>query len=207
MAGKTHIRLLGFAGFKASERFLRSLDDEIWVARGGAEIPVHRPEDLDTGDAMRAQLEQPSLITVVSAHAGYFCEGRRLGLCGDGDKPILLTDSIGRLGTASMLLIDACYAPDLTAELKSHARPGSLIAGLDHKPGEEHTTWGRDSVTVIGAVIRELCYPVKGDLSPKAAARAVSSVNAQISARNDAERRRGVTDERAWRPPLRMYEC
>jgi hypothetical protein len=33
MADNTGIRLLGFAGFEASERFLRALDDEIWVAR------------------------------------------------------------------------------------------------------------------------------------------------------------------------------
>ena len=75
MADNTDIRLLGFAGFKASERFLRGLD-EIWVARWDwRNISVDRPECLDTAAAMRAQLEHPSLITVVSAHAGYFYDG------------------------------------------------------------------------------------------------------------------------------------
>ena len=208
VADITDIRLLGFAGFETSERFLRSLDGEIWVARWDRpKIPVDRPDDLDTAAAMWAQLEQPSLITVVSAHAGYFCDGRRLGLCGDGDRAVLLTDSVGTLGAVSMLLIDACYAPDLAAELKSHARPGSLIAGLDHKPGEDQVTRGGDSVTALGAVIRELCYPADADLSPEAAARAIRSVNARISARNDAERSRGVTNKRALRPLVRMHEC
>jgi hypothetical protein len=170
-------------------------------------IPVHRPDDLDTAAAMRAQLEQPSLITVVSAHAGYFRDGRRLGLCGEGDRPVLLTDSVGTLGAASMLLIDACYATDLAAELKSRAQPGSLIAGLDHEPGEDQVTRGRGSVTALGEVIRELCYPADADLSPEAAARAVSSVNAQIIAHNDAERNRGVTNKRAMRPLIRMHKC
>jgi hypothetical protein len=208
VADNTDIRLLGFAGFEASERFLRALDDEIWVARWDrTKISVDRPEGLDTAAAMRAALEQPSLVTVVSAHAGYFCDGRRLGFCGDGDRPVLLADSLGSIGAASMLLIDACYASDLAAELKSHARPGSLIAGLDHEPGSDQETRGRDSVTALGAVIRELCYPAAADLSPEAAARAVSSVNAQISARNDAERNRGVTNERAMRPLIRTHEC
>jgi hypothetical protein len=206
MADNTDIRLLGFAGFKASERFLRALDDEIWVARWDRRnISVDRPECLDTAAAMRAQLKHPSLITVVSAHAGYFYDGRRLGFCGDGNQPVLTADSIGSLGATSMLLIDACYAPELAAKLK--ARPGSLIVGLDHEPGEDQVTRGRDSVTVLGAVIRELCYPEKVDLGPEAAARAVSSVNAQISARNDAERERGVTSRKAMRPLLRVHQC
>jgi hypothetical protein len=211
MADSTGIRLLGFAGFEASERFLHALDDEIWVARwdprsGRADIPVHRPEGIGTGDAMGAEVEQPSLVTVVSAHAGEF--GGRLGFCGDGDEPPVLTlDTLGTLGAASMLLLDACYASALAAELKSHARPGSLIVGLGHEEGEDPFTWGRDSVTAIGTVIRELCYPVRPDLSPAAAARAVGITNAQIRARNDAERHRGVTSKKAMRPMLRMHEC
>lgn len=206
MTGKTDIRLLGFSGFKASEHFLRALDDEICVSRWGAKekISADRPEDLNTDDAMRAALEQPSMITVVSAHAGYF-DGH-LGFCGDRDQPVLTLDSIGiLLGAESMLLIDACCAPELAAELEEqkHARPGSLIVGLGAAPGEEQFTRGRDSVTVIGAVIRELCYPPTPDLSPQAAARAVDLVNIQISARNDAEH-----DGRRARPPLLFkHEC
>jgi hypothetical protein len=201
--------LLGFAGFKASERFLRALDDEIWVARSDnpPKIPVDRPESLDTGDAMRAELERPSPVTVVSAHA-YFCNGRFLGFCGEGDQPpVLLAGSIGTLGAASMLLIDACDAPVVAADLQNHARPGSLIVGLDYGLDNDQVTWGRDSVSAIGAVIRELCYPARKDLSTEAAARAVTSVNAQISARNDAEHKRGVTSKKAIRPLLCILEC
>jgi hypothetical protein len=113
MTVKTDIRLLGFAGYPASERFLRSID---------------------TDDAMRAELEQPSLVTVVSAHAGSW--NGRLGFCGDGDQPVLMLGKLGVLGAASMPLIDACHAPALAAELKkAHARPGSLIVGLVPEPG------------------------------------------------------------------------
>lgn len=121
--------------------------------------------------------------------------------------PVLTLDKLGTLGATSMLLIDACYAPGLGSELKGHARPGSLIAGLDQEPGEDQVTWGRDSVTAIGTVIRELCYPVKPDLSPEAAARAVDIANAQIRARNDAGRHRGVTSKKALRPMLRIHKC
>jgi hypothetical protein len=196
MTGNTGIRLLGFTGFKASEHFLHALDEEIWVSRWQeAKISVDRPEDLNTGMAMRTALEQPSLITVVSAHAGYF--NGRIGFCGHGDKPVVTIDSIGTLGAASMLLIDACHAPDLAAALKGHAQAGSLIVGLDAKPGDDEITRGRDSVTAIGAVIRELCYPPTPDLSPQGASQAVGLANIQISARNAAEH-----DQRRARPPL-----
>jgi hypothetical protein len=210
MANNADIRLLGFAGFEASKRFLRSLHDDIWVSRweNPPKIPADRPEKLDTGDAMKAELERPSLVTVLSAHAYFDDHDRFLGFCGDGDQPpVLLTNSIGTLGAASMLLIDACYAAIVAADLKSHARPGSLIVGLDYGPDNDQKTWGRDSVTALGAVIRELCYPARKNLSTEAAARAVTSVKAQINARNDAERERGVTNEKAKRPLLLTLEC
>ncbi len=208
MADTIDVRLLGFAGFEASERFLRSLADEIWVCRWDLpQIPVDRPDDVSTADAMRAQLQQPSLVTVVSAHAGYFCGGRRLGLCGKDNQPVLLADSIGRLGAASMVLIDACYAADLATELRNHAQPGSLLIGLHTNPGADQETAGRDSVTALGAVIRELCYPRATDLSPHAARIAVESVNAQINARNLTESSRGVTNPKAKRPLIDVYQC
>ena len=144
VADKTGIRLLGFTGFEASERFLRSLDDEIWVSRWDRiPIPVDRPEDLNADDAMRAELERPSSITVVSAHAGYF--GGKLGFCGETIESELTLEKIGTLGATSMLLIDACYGPALAAELKkSHARSGGVIAFLDYGPGKEQFTKGRD---------------------------------------------------------------
>lgn len=198
----TDIRLLGFSGFKASEHFLRALCEEIWVSRWqAAKISVERPEDLNTDTAMRAALEQPSLITVVSAHAGFF--NGRIGFCGHDDQPVVTIDSIGTLGATSMLLIDACHAPDLAAALKGHAQAGSLIVGLDAEPGDDEITRGRDSVTAIGAVVREICYPPTPDLSPQGASRAVDLVNIQISARNDAEH-----DQRRARPPLLYkHEC
>jgi hypothetical protein len=110
-----------------------------------------------------------------------------VGFCGNDGQPAVTLDSVGTLGAASMLLIDACTAPGLADGLKDRARPGSLIVGLDHPPGTDQETKGRDSVTVIGAVIRELCYPARPDLSPGTAARAVRIVNTQITARNDAE--------------------
>ncbi len=139
----------------------------------------------------------------------YFCNDRFVGFSGEGDQPpVLLTNSIGTLGAASMLLIDACYAAIVAADLKSHARPGSLIVGLDYGPDNDQKAWGRDSDDrPLGAVIRELCYPTRKDLGTEAAARAVTSVNAQINARNDAERERGVTNEKAKRPLLLTLQC
>jgi hypothetical protein len=208
VADSIDVRLLGFAGFEASERFLHSLAEEIWVARWDrSQISVRRPAALDTADAMRAELQQPSLVTVVSAHAGYFCDGRRLGLCGQGDQPVLLADSVGRLGAVSMVLIDSCYAADLAAELRNHAQPGSLLVGLNTAPRASQETRGRDSVAALGAVIRELCYPNAADLSPGAVRLAVESVNAQITTRNLTERRRRVTNPRAMRPLIDILEC
>ena len=95
MTNNPDIRLLGFAGFKASERFLCVLDDEIWVSRwdNPPKIPVDRPESLGTGDAMKAELERPSLVTVLSAHA-YYCDGRFVGFCGEGDQLPVLSGGI-----------------------------------------------------------------------------------------------------------------
>jgi hypothetical protein len=205
--------LLGFAGYKASERFLCALEDEIWVARhdpetGLSDIQVDRPEKIFTGLAMRAELEQPSPVSVVSAHAGYF--NGHLGFCGDGAPvPVLTVDNLGNftLGATSMLLIDACYSPALAAELANHAQPGSLIVSLDHKPDEDPFTYGKDSITAIGNVIRELCYAGTPNLSAEAATRAVNITNTQISARNDAERKRRVGNKKAMRPLLRIHEC
>jgi hypothetical protein len=116
---------------------------------------------------MGAEVEQPSLVTVVSAHAGEF--GGRLGFCGDGDQPPVLTlDTLGTLGAASMLLLDACYASALAAELKSHARPGSLIVGLGHEEGEDPFHLGQGQRHRHRHRHPGLCYPVRPDLSPGA---------------------------------------
>lgn len=158
----THVRLLGFAGFDASEHFLRGLAEEIWVARWGRspKIRVHLPDSLDTAEAMRNELQQPSLITVLSAHAGYLSGS--LCLCGEDDRPCLPVSSIRRLGATSTVMIDACFTPDLAAALKKACQAGSLLVGLNSGTGQ--STRGRDSVAVLGAVIRELCYPARVQL-------------------------------------------
>jgi hypothetical protein len=135
MADNADISLLGFKGFTASERFLRALEDEIWVARqdpdtGLTDIVVHRPDGIDSGGAMRAELEQPSRVTVVSAHAGYW--GKLLGFCGDGDQPVLKLDNqLGTLGATGMVLIDACQP--VPVHLPAHhqvcLRHGTWLSG------------------------------------------------------------------------------
>jgi hypothetical protein len=199
-----HIRLLGFAGFDASEHFLRGLAEEIWVARWGRspKIRVHLPDSLDTAEAMRNELQQPSLITIVSAHAGYFSGS--LCLCGEDDQPCLPVSSVRRLGATSMVMIDACCTSDLAVALKKACQPGSLLVGLNNGPGQY--TRGRDSVAVLGSVIRELSYPARVQLDDEGVRRAVESVNAQIKARNQAERERGVTSEEAFRPLIKIFE-
>lgn len=205
MTDITDIRLLGYSGFEASEHFLRALCEEIWVSRWQQtpKITPDRPPDLSDATAMRTALEQPSRITVISAHTDWNDEGR-ISFSGKGGKPKLPLDSIGKLGAESMVLIDACYAPELAAELRKpeHLQPGCRIVGLAAEPGEYLTTQGRDSITAIGAVIRELCYPPQLDLSPQGASRAVYLANIQINARNDAEH-----DRRRARPrSLREYQ-
>ena len=202
MTGNTDIRLLGFSGFKASERFLRALHNEILVSTWQeTQVSAKRPRHLTTGDEMRAAIERPSSITVVSAHAGSF--GGKLGISGETTESELTLDRIGTLGATSMLLIDACCGPALKADFESHARSGSVIAFLDYGRGKNQITRGRDSVTAIGAVIRELCYPPTPDLSSQGCLRAIELVNIQISARNDAE-----DDQRKARPPLlSKHEC
>ena len=60
-------------------------------------------------------------------------------------------------------------APELAAELKTpHAQALTpVIAYLDYGPGKEQITRGKDSVTVIGSVIRELCYTVPPGTQPR----------------------------------------
>jgi hypothetical protein len=60
---------------------------------------------------------------------------------------------------------------------------------------------------VLGAIIRELCYPANGDLGTVAVRQAIDTVNAQIEARNRAERARGVTNKAAFRPLVDRRDC
>ena len=198
------IRLLGFADFEASRRFLCTLDNEIWLSRwskGGTEITVDRPVELTTGGKMRAELEKPSRITVISAHGYWGHDG--FGFCGkDENTTLLLADKIENIGAQSMLLIDACRTPILAELINNSAAPRCLIVGLERAPGEEKVTQetaGSDSVTVIAAVIRELCYPKNKDLYRPAVERAIKRVNAQVEAYN-----RGASVEEK-RPKIYVY--
>lgn len=192
MAARTvKVRLLGFKGFEASDRFLHGLEQEIWVSRWERypKIRTHRPEDIGTPERMRAELAEPSMVTVVSAHASRDDEGR-LYFCGEKPGQVLPVERLARpggLGAASMLLIDACWFEALTAALEPCAQPGCLIVGVKT---DDLVTRGQDSVSVLSAVIRELCYLRDGDLSTAAVRQAISSVNAQTEARNRAEHAR-----------------
>jgi hypothetical protein len=67
---------------------------------------------------MRAKLQQPSLVTVVSAQAGY--SDSRLCLSSENDRPVLPVDSLGRLGATSAVLIDACFSAALADAMEVH---------------------------------------------------------------------------------------
>jgi hypothetical protein len=179
------IRLVGFAGFKASERFLQALDEEIWVARW--ELPprlrVHRPTELTTAEMMRDELELRCKVVVISAHVGFGECDRICFFSNSHPKPTLYVDALDKIGATSMVLIDGCSVESLFPHLESHTKPGVRLVGL--KGGVRKWTQGRDSVTAIAAVIRELCYTTTGDLGPEAVDRAVELVNAQIAARNE----------------------
>jgi len=186
------IRLLGFADFEASKRFLCALENEIWLSRWErTPISVDRPVGVKTSHAMKAELEKSSRITVISAH-GYLGDDG-FGFCGANPASTLLkAGDIEGIGANSMLLIDACRTPTLAPLIKSSADTRGLIVGLDRAPGEDdkdQETQGCDSVTVLAAVIRELCYPKEKDLNRPAVERAIDSVNAQIEARNPKEMR------------------
>lgn len=186
------IRLLGFADFKASRRFLCALANEIWLSRWGrTPISVYRPGDVNTGKAMRAELEKSSRITVISAH-GYLGD-YGLGFCGSNHaRTLLKANDIEYIGAKSMLLIDACRTPKLAPLIKSSAETRGLIVGLDRAAGEDdkdQETQGCDSVTALAAVIREICYPREKNLFRPAVKTAIAGVNSQIKARNSKDMR------------------
>jgi hypothetical protein len=206
------VRLLGYKGFEASDRFLHGLKQEIWVSRWETypKIRTHRPKGIGTPERMQAELAKPSMVTVVSAHAARDDAGR-LYFCGEDvgeePRPVLPVDRLARpggLGAASMVLIDACWFEALAAALEPCAQPGSLIVGVK---ADDLVTRGRDSVSVLGAVIRELCYLSDSDLSIAAVRHAISSVNAQTEARNRAEHARvsGTGEEPELRPLIGWY--
>lgn len=209
-ARTTKIRLVGFKGFEASDRFLHGLEQEIWVSRWGRypRLLPYRPVDIRSPAMLRTELAKPSMVTVISAHAGRYPDGG-LYFSGEEREQILAVDSLARpggLGAASMVLVDACWFEALGTALEPCAQPGSLLVGVKTQDRETH---GHDSVSVLGAVVRELCYLRDGDLSPAAIRHAISSVNAQTEARNRAEhaRIRGTRKKPQLRPLIGWYPC
>lgn len=193
IADHRDIRLLGFSGFEASERFLGSLYNEIWVSNWKWEPSkekafAYQPEEIRTEEDMRYHLALRSCVTVISAH-GCVDTGTKqvIGFCGEGrNQPELYTSSItdGAIGATSLLLIDACYIPELGPDLKAKLPSDSkcLVAGLDGPSfdGSEdyQSTMGRDSVTIIGAVIRELCYDYAPPFTVEMVDKVIRVVNA-----------------------------
>jgi hypothetical protein len=204
------VRLLGYESFEASKRFLHGLEEQIWVSRWERypKIRRHRPANIGTPERLQAELAKPSMVTVVSAHA-YRDDKGRLYFCGEESGEVLPVDCLARpggLGAASMVMIDACWFEVLAAALQPCAQPGSLIVGVKT---EDMVTRGQDSVSVLGAVIGELCYLEDGDLSTAAVRQAISSVNAQTDARNRAENGRvsGTKKKPELRPSISWYPC
>lgn len=181
------IRLVGFEGFKASQRSLGMMYEEIWVARWG--LPprprVHWPTNLTTAEMMQSELALPCKVVVISSHVGYDEEepDRMCFFSNNHPKPILHVDEIKEIGATSMVLIDGCSAESLFPHLRSQTKPGVRLVGV--KGGVRKWTQGRDSVLVIADVMRELCYTTSCDLSPEAVDQAVERVNAKIDARNE----------------------
>jgi hypothetical protein len=192
------IRLLGFADFEASKRFLRSLEDEIWVERWDREpqLDVVRPTDLHSAVDLKRELELSCQVAVISAHGGR--DGQRMFFSGEGDQR-LYVDMVGRLGAASAVLIDACFARRFFVQLCRHAEQGVILVGAD---SQDETAYGCDSVTVTADVIREMCYTNEARLDSSAADRAVRRVNAKITARNEH-----VPGSNTGRPLAVMWKC
>jgi hypothetical protein len=197
------IRLIGYTAFRASNRFLRSLEDEIYVERWGTpfrKFTVDRVPRIRTGEDLRRALELPCLISVVSAHVDvdgmFFCKNA------NGDE-CLKASSIRTLGATTAVLVDACYAKNLFRQLEQPARQGTLLVGIDAPDG---TIRGRDSVAVLGDVMRELCYSGTAQLDRDAVRRAADRVSTQISARNQCLSDAGFKED-FRRPDLLLHEC
>lgn len=177
------LRLIGYAQFKISALFLRTIEDEIrvsqWGPRRNPRITVHRCPGIRTGGDLRAEIEEPCSVSVISGHGEQDDTGALwLGKDGEG-KVRLYLHEIRRVGATSAVVLDACLAPLLLPELARNAHPGTVLIGL-----ADTYTDGRNSVTVLADVLRELCYPRSPDLDPPAVMAAVERVDKRIEARN-----------------------
>jgi hypothetical protein len=178
-----NLRLIGYEKFTISALFLRALEDEIRVSQWGPKrnpkIAVHRCLGIRTGNQLRTEIEQPCSVSLISGHAGQDGNGT-LWIGKDSKGKVRLNLQIlGQIGAASAVILDACSAPVMLPELARHARPGAVLIGL-----AADDTDGRNSVTVLGDVLRELCYPRRPGLGPSAVVAAAERVNARIDARN-----------------------
>jgi hypothetical protein len=125
------ITLIGYTAFRASTRFLCSLEDEIYVERWSTpfrKFRVHRVPGIRTGEDLHRAIELPCAISVVSAHADadgmFFCKNS------NGDK-CLKVGSIRTLGATTAVLVDACHANKLFHQLERPAQQGTLLVGID----------------------------------------------------------------------------
>lgn len=211
--GTVRVRLLGYAGFEASERFLRSLEDEIMVARGcpgedcgradaqsgPTKILLARPRDLTSSAAMRGALGVPCDIAVLSAHASPDLP-RIAGEHADIGRTRLYVSGMPVLGASRMVLLDTCHPKAMRdGLLQGHLQPGCQLVCL--APPREYN-FGIYSVTSIAQVLRELFYQERVDLTPTVIRAVLDSVNAQSEAYNKRLARQGNR-----RPRLKSYSA
>jgi hypothetical protein len=169
--------------------YLRGMEHEVTVMGGKAykpSISIVRQEGMNTSAEIQAELEAPSYVTVLSAHAWYEegCVPEIVGSRrGRAAVPRLAISDVRNLGARSLLLIDTCNSAEMAAILRSGARPGSYLAGTSSTC--DGVIYCRDSVAVLGAIIRELCYTNTGqpDVSPAGVRKAIMTVNALVEAR------------------------
>lgn len=177
------LRLIGYEKFTISALFLRALEDEIRVSQWGPKrnpkIAVHRCPGIRTGSQLRTEIERPCSVSLISGHAGQDSNGTWwIGKDTKGKVRLNLPD-LGQIGAANAVILDACSAPVILPELARQARPGAVLIGL-----AAADTDGRNSVTVLGDLLRELCYPRRPGLDHSAVMAAAERVNARTDARN-----------------------
>jgi hypothetical protein len=212
-AGTVRVRLLGYPGFEASERFLHSLEDELIVARGclgekcscgdcssdATRVVLDRPQDLTSSAAMRAALAVPCDVTVLSAHASP-APPRIAGRHEDIGRTRLYVSNMPLLGASRLVLLDTCYPKAMRDRLlQGHLQPDCQLVSL--APPRVYN-FGIYSVTSIAQVLRELCYQERVDLAPDVIRAVVDSVNAQSKAYNER-----LAGQGNGRPQLNIYSA
>jgi hypothetical protein len=209
-----HFRLVHFSSYKMSEIYLHGMEQEITVTGGKAykpSISIIRRVGMKTATEIHAELEAPSYVTVLSAHAWYEkgsvpeITGTRRGRVAE---PRLAISEIREVGARSLLLEDTCNSAKITAMLRPYARHGSYLAGT--RSACDGVIYCRDSVAVLSAIIRELCYTNTGepDLSPAGIRKAILTVNALVRARREFRATAGYAEvsQPEW-PEVEFTRC